>query len=477
MKRLTMILVAACLLALLAPAAWARPLGVEVWTDRGDDAVYEPGENMQVKVRASDDAYLLVYEIDSEGQVRLLFPWRQQRGFAEGRRTYLVPPENARVDLVVESQVGQGYLVAIASREPFNDLPWYLRPYDAQAQAIGYDNEATDEEGITSEGRIVGDPFVAMERIRRRVLDNPEDGDEFATSYASYYVHHEVRYPRYLCYDCHRPNRWAWWDGFDPYYTSCSVFDFRVNWGWHWGPGYWYGNVPYYYYLVRTDCPPHYRRWTGDNRRWSSWDGWNRWDTLWGTHLRRTKTPPPGNYIPPSQSGRDVGRGPKPLPPGYFADGVRGPGARTTIPIGRLRPNVPAPEPVEGRRDPQWRQGGERIERPGAGRTPAQPPAEEVGDGRRKPEWRESPRYEKPAERAPDADPPRRNPNWSQPPPGAEPKQPPPKESAPKERGHSEKPSEPRIEPRKSQDAPPPKQHDSPQRSSEGRRSKGKGGN
>ena len=30
------------------------------------------------------------------------------------------------------------------------------------------------------------------------------------------------------CNDCHRPGAWAWWDGFDPYYTHCSVVDFSV---------------------------------------------------------------------------------------------------------------------------------------------------------------------------------------------------------------------------------------------------------
>ena len=40
---------------LAAGAATARPLSVEIWTDRGDDAVYQPGNNMQVKARSNDD--------------------------------------------------------------------------------------------------------------------------------------------------------------------------------------------------------------------------------------------------------------------------------------------------------------------------------------------------------------------------------------------------------------------------------------
>src|SRR5947207_12495857 len=77
------------------PARASHAFGVELWTDRGNDALYEPGDRMQVRARASDDAHLLVYEIDSEGNVLLLFPYRGSDGFVEGRETYELPPRNS----------------------------------------------------------------------------------------------------------------------------------------------------------------------------------------------------------------------------------------------------------------------------------------------------------------------------------------------------------------------------------------------
>src|SRR4029077_21006767 len=72
-------------------------------------------------------------------------------------------------------------------------------------------------------------------------------------------------------------------------------------WGWYWGPGYWYGSVPYYVYSYRSDCPPRYRGPAG-GVWYSSWDGWGRWNTLWGqSGLRRYKTPPPTGYVPPER--------------------------------------------------------------------------------------------------------------------------------------------------------------------------------
>ena len=64
-----------CLFMLTVALLWAAPaarasrgLDVDVWTDRGADAVYRPGETLEMRVRASEDAYLLVYEINAEGR-------------------------------------------------------------------------------------------------------------------------------------------------------------------------------------------------------------------------------------------------------------------------------------------------------------------------------------------------------------------------------------------------------------------------
>ena len=88
MKRARGVWSLAALLLCLAPSAHADNqygADVEVWTDKGPDAVYQPGDPLLVKVRVSDDAYLMVYEIDSEGNVRLLSPEWGKRGFVKGR--------------------------------------------------------------------------------------------------------------------------------------------------------------------------------------------------------------------------------------------------------------------------------------------------------------------------------------------------------------------------------------------------------
>ncbi len=424
---------AALVVGALAPAAvHAKALGVEVWTDRGDDAVYQPGDEMQVKVRASDDAYMIVYEIDSEGRVSLLYPWRRGSNMVEGHRTYRLPPDNSGYELAVEKATGEGYIVAIASRKPFRDMPWYLRQYDPQAEGNGYEDIHADEEGFDNDGKVVGDPMVAMERIRRRVLDQPSDTDDFATSYASYYVGHEVRYPRYLCADCHRPGRWAWWDGFDPYYARCSVFDFRVNWNWCWGPCIWNGYVPYYYYVVRPDCPPHYRGWYDDHSRWSAWDGHRTWDQLWGNSLVRYKSQPPVGYVaPPPPSTKPAWNPGGSRPPGYLPPSgtawKRG-GFRAPMPVDLSRGEAGRPtRPVgEGRQGPN----PPRFTPPDQGR------GRDSGD---KPAQRPAPAYRPPRDDSPRQETPRVEPR-------REPRQ--------------EPRMEPRREPRQERPQRPPERRD-----------------
>lgn len=442
-------------LLLVAGTAFARPLSVEVWTDRGDDAVYTPGEQMLVKARTNDDAYLLVYTIDAEGAVTVLYPFRRAAGMVEGRNTLRLPPESSGYELAVDNVTGQGFIVAIASRQPFNSLPWYLRPFDPQAESMGWANRHDDTEGFDEDGRVVGDPYVAIERIREAVLGRAgDDLEDFSTAYTSYYVGHEVRYPRYLCYDCHRPNQWAWWDGFDPYYTQCSVIDFRVNWNWCWGPCLWTAHTPYYYYTVRPNCPPRFRRWYDGHDRWSSWDGRRRWDDLWGGPLVRHKSSPPIGYIaPPNRPGDE----PRTKPPGYITGPTtfRDAGNRRILPTGRNRPETGTDSRSGG--GPVWRtpagkvpvtpegggKGSSSGERFGGKDTPRfEPPRNTKPEGEASPR-REAPRrepaqYNPPKQEQPRHDPPRYNP----PPPREQPRQAPPRQEPPREQPRHESPKQ-----------------------------------
>jgi hypothetical protein len=230
---------------------------IDVWINREEGGVYRPGESMRVFFRSNADAYVLVYNIDTEGYIHLVYPFGpSDPSRVEGGRAYRVPARHDPYDLVADGPAGMEYVVAVASRQPFQDLPWYLSGRDADRDA--YDDELDS-------GQIVGDPYVGIERLNSRIIA-PGAEDESDATETYFYIDHRVDYPRYICADCHYSAF-----GFDPYQSVCSVVDVRIDATWvHYAPVRVGVVRPRYYYHVRSTAPDRYRE---SKDRWSSLDG------------------------------------------------------------------------------------------------------------------------------------------------------------------------------------------------------------
>jgi hypothetical protein len=244
-------------------AAHAPRLDIDVWTNKEEGGVYRQGEPMRVFFRPSADAYVLIYNVDTEGYIHLVYPYdRDDPDQVEGGRTYQVPSRNDPYDLVADGPTGIEYVVAIASPFPFRDLPWYLTGgYEGRDPG----DEYGDDENDGDSGQITGDPYVGMDRVVRRVVGRGNE-DEVATADTYFYIERKVDYPRYVCADCHSYGGW-----FDPYGDVCSVVDIRIDAGWaHYRPLRSRLIRPRYFYMVRSTAPTRYRQWKD---RWSSVDG------------------------------------------------------------------------------------------------------------------------------------------------------------------------------------------------------------
>ena len=73
-RTIAIALASAAIIAGAPRSAAAAHLAVDVWLDQGDAAVYQQGQTLGIRTRVSEDSYLLVYEIDGEGYVNLLYP-------------------------------------------------------------------------------------------------------------------------------------------------------------------------------------------------------------------------------------------------------------------------------------------------------------------------------------------------------------------------------------------------------------------
>jgi hypothetical protein len=226
---------------------------LEIWMNRGDGATYREGEEVGIRFRTSRDCYVVIYDIDTEGFLSLLYPDDPyDDGYVEGGRIYRLPGPRADYDLMAEGPPGVEYVAAVASLIPIADrLPWYLAEgYEAQGYRGHYDLEAT----VTDVGAVKGDPYVAMRDIAYDILPERIHESEYDTDHTYFHVGRKYRHPRYVCYDCHGRVDWM-----DPYYDTCSVFEIRVDLDWHFisHPSHYYV-APRYWYWRRHDCPDIY---------------------------------------------------------------------------------------------------------------------------------------------------------------------------------------------------------------------------
>lgn len=92
---------------------------VQIWVDRGPDAVYSPGDRLWVFFRVDRPSYVTVIDYAPDGSVRVLFPNRWSgSGYVRPGRTYRIP-ESGRYSLRIAGPGGVETLVACA-----HEVPW-----------------------------------------------------------------------------------------------------------------------------------------------------------------------------------------------------------------------------------------------------------------------------------------------------------------------------------------------------------------
>jgi hypothetical protein len=204
----------------------SQTLRVGVWMeDKQDGEVLQKGEKFSVGFQANQDAYAVVYHIDTDGVVSVLWPRsRFDDGFVFGTHEYLLPVSGAR-RLVSGASPGEGYVEAIVSSYPF----------DLRDLELDFHHEYTDN---PLNFRVAGDPFLAMNEVNYVVTGLKDSEDFVVTNYLSYYVHEKVDHPRFLCNQCHLEEDVA----YHPYQDKCTL-EIQYDYGWN---NNWYDTYGYY---------------------------------------------------------------------------------------------------------------------------------------------------------------------------------------------------------------------------------------
>jgi hypothetical protein len=204
-------------------SADGRALEIDVWSSHGDNARVNRGEPVDIYFETSKRARVIVYGIDAEGWVHVLYPtysWKDN--CVRPGRTYRVASRCSE-----SLRCGPDGLVlvgAVAARERFPLARWF----DCGETVVfcGDRSWCLPECPPTGRviGRVVGDPFEAVWAIEDRLVPHCHRDRDFAADLSWYTIGPAGCHTRVVWVD--RDRCWDW----DPdLHISLGV---GVHWDW-----------------------------------------------------------------------------------------------------------------------------------------------------------------------------------------------------------------------------------------------------
>jgi hypothetical protein len=199
-----------------------RYLDVEVWTD--DDEYYE-GEEISIQFRANKDCYAVVYNIDTRGNVSLLYPSDQYDDIKiERDRTYRIPDSYDDYELTVSGPEGVEYIQIVASLTPLPIPDWY-----GGSELVCYEDPIDFMDYINAEYFGDRETRLALDMTIFRV-------NEWHDAYFRPVYVHDYPYCSWnTCGTVYFDYPWGASIYIDGIYWGCApLFIPRIYYGWHW---------------------------------------------------------------------------------------------------------------------------------------------------------------------------------------------------------------------------------------------------
>ena len=173
--------------------------GVSISLQDPIGSVYREDEEVAFSIRTGRSAYVVVFNIDTDGFVHLLYPadGKNFQRFSPDRVYYI--PDDPGGAFVVGGPKGLEFVFAVAveDRDAVNEEEVHFL---AQSETLPKDRAF----------RITGDPFLGANRVMSQLVRGISDRRDVTISFTYYYVGEAVDFPRYLCEDCYEKGK-------DPY--------------------------------------------------------------------------------------------------------------------------------------------------------------------------------------------------------------------------------------------------------------------
>lgn len=255
-----MLALSAALLAMtLAGTSGPAPQAPSVRINLNGGGDYRPGDRVSVEVETGEDGYLVVFRVDGDGYVRVIFPLDPDLDpFVRGDRRYELRGRGERQSFLADDRGGTGLVLAVLSRSSL-DFREYATDSHWDYERLRLDDPAGDAEAqlLNMARRMTRDDRFEYDVTGYRVWGPGYESDRpVVVSGGGYDPYFD---PSYACLSC----GWG--------YPRSGV---SIQIGGHYGGFYdpWYD--------------PWYDRWDRRYDRYSNWNGWWGWDPYWGTPWR-----------------------------------------------------------------------------------------------------------------------------------------------------------------------------------------------
>ncbi|MGH7583989.1 MAG: DUF4384 domain-containing protein [Gemmatimonadales bacterium] len=102
------------------PVASAAALAPAIQITLNDDGSFMPGSPVRVRVQTRDDGYLIVFRVDGDGLVRVLFPLDpNDDAFVRGNKQYELQDRDHQEAFLADDLAGNGMVYAAVSAQPY----------------------------------------------------------------------------------------------------------------------------------------------------------------------------------------------------------------------------------------------------------------------------------------------------------------------------------------------------------------------
>ncbi len=101
-------------------------INAELWLNKECGSSFYPEEKVQIYFKTDTDGYVTLYDIDTQGNVLVIFPNEDTPdNFVRAGQSFQIPAQQANYDLIVEGPEGIEYIEAMSSVDPYYHWNYY----------------------------------------------------------------------------------------------------------------------------------------------------------------------------------------------------------------------------------------------------------------------------------------------------------------------------------------------------------------